>query len=122
MEISEKWKGTGRAEMSERTPSQLLAQRQRLIDEMSEEETPVADTALDLLQAVYRSLQQPLSVRMRAAAMALPFESPKLAVIATNTMSGERFAELLDRAIARSKAPYAVKQIELKAEPEPADE
>jgi hypothetical protein len=77
------------------------------------------DTALALLQAVYRNRQQTLSTRMRAAAMALPFESPKLAAMALSNMSGDRFAELLDRAIARSKASFP-KQIELK--PEPADE
>jgi hypothetical protein len=79
-----------------------------------EAQAPLGDTALDLLQAVYRDMQQPLSARMRAAIEALPFESPKLAVIATNSMSGDRFAELLDRAIARSKANYP-KQLELKA-------
>ena len=39
------------------------------------------------------------------AMAALPFESPKLAVTAINNMSGEDFARLLDRAIARSRNP-----------------
>jgi hypothetical protein len=73
-------------------------------------------SALELLQAIYRDTDQPLTVRMRAAKEALAFESPKLAVIATNSMSGDRFAELLDRAIARSKDRYP-KQLELKANP-----
>ena len=71
------------------------------------------ETSLDFLQKVYRSSRQPLAVRMRAAAIALPFESPKLTAMAVNTLSGQNFAAMLERAIARSQAPP--KQIELKA-------
>jgi len=39
---------------------------------------------------------------MRAAAVALPFEAPKLSAIATTSMSVNDFASALDRAIARS--------------------
>ena len=70
------------------------------------------ETSLDFLQ-VYRSSRQPLAVRMRAAAIALPFESPKLTAMAVNAPSGQNFAAMLERAIARSQAPP--KQIELKA-------
>jgi hypothetical protein len=52
-------------------------------------------TSLDLLRAVYRNPQIPLSVRMRAAMAAVPFESPKLAV--TAVVSEQSFAELLER-------------------------
>jgi hypothetical protein len=93
------------------------------LDDDEEMEVQIIDSALELLQAIYRSPAMKLSVRMRAAMAALPFESPKLAVIATNSMSGDRFAELLERGIARSRAPMEVKQIELKPNPsEPGDE
>ena len=49
---------------------------------------------------------------MRAAALAIPFETPKLAVV-TN-LSNENFAAMLDKAIARSRVP----ELELRAEPD----
>ena len=58
-------------------------------------------TSLELLQAVYCNEAVPLSVRMRAAIAALPFETPKLAVTAIGPMS-EGFAVQLKKAIARS--------------------
>ena len=64
--------------------------------------------ALGLLQAIYKSRGVPLSVRMRAAVEALPFESPKLS--ATAVLTGEDFAERLEKAIARS----GVKMIDAK--------
>ena len=63
------------------------------------------EISLDLLRRVYRSTQQPLSLRMRAAIEALPFEVPKLSATAIATMDGQSFAEALERAIARSKSP-----------------
>ena len=64
----------------------------------SEEQAP---TSLELLQAVYCNEAVPLSVRMRAAIAALPFETTKLAVTAIGPMS-EGFAMQLEKAIARS--------------------
>jgi hypothetical protein len=58
----------------------------------------------------------PLSVRMRAAVEALPFESPKLT--ATALLTSDDFASLLDRAIERSNGVREVKQIRL-ALPQP---
>ena len=69
-------------------------------------------SALDYLQDVYRGRRQADPQRMRAAALAIPFETPKLAV--TTNLSNENFAATLDKAIARSRVP----QLELKAEPE----
>jgi hypothetical protein len=60
-----------------------------------------AGSSLEFLQAIYRSTDQPLARRMRAAIAALPFESPKLAVTASfGPESG--FAARLEAAIERS--------------------
>ena len=55
-----------------------------VVEEVAE---PQAVTSLDLLRAVYRDPSQPLSVRMRAAAMCLPFEFPKLSVTGTASLA-----------------------------------
>jgi hypothetical protein len=58
--------------------------------------------SLDFLQACYRNPTLPLSTRMRAAGLALPFELPKLAVTAVLS-NQEDFATILDRRIARAR-------------------
>jgi hypothetical protein len=66
-------------------------------------------SSLAFLQAVYRSPNQTLHVRMRAAALCLPYEHPKLAV--TAVLDGtEDLGARLSRAIQRS-----AKVIELRA-------
>src|SRR6516164_5800076 len=62
-------------------------------------EIPAHGITLDLLRAVYRNNQLPLTTRMRAAIAALPFEVPKLAV--TAVVSEQDFATVLDRRLKR---------------------
>jgi hypothetical protein len=58
--------------------------------------------SLSFLQAIYRNPEVPLPVRMRAAMAALPFENPKLAVVAT--VDGNKdFAFQLDQAVERTR-------------------
>jgi hypothetical protein len=77
-------------------------------------EMPPDGTSLDLLKAVYRNPSLALSIRMRAAIAALPFESPKLAV--TAQVSEQDFATLLDQRLARIEAMKTVE-----ARPQPAE-
>jgi hypothetical protein len=58
--------------------------------------------SLEFLRAVYCNDKLPLSVRMRAAGMAIPYEFPKLAVTAIVPDDGS-FAMRLDRAVQRSR-------------------
>jgi hypothetical protein len=60
------------------------------------------ETSLDFLQSVYRCPSLPLHVRMRAAAQALPYEHPRMAVALQVDIRGD-FAERLERAILRSR-------------------
>ena len=70
------------------------------VNEMNDEiEIGQNGTALELMQAIYRSPTQELHTRMRAAMACLPFETPKLAVTAQVTDMG--VAELLDRRLKR---------------------
>jgi hypothetical protein len=60
----------------------------------------IGPSALTFLQAVYRDPDVPLSVRIKCAVEALPYETPKLS--ATAILSDEDFAQRLERAILRS--------------------
>ena len=85
-----------------------------IVKASDELELPPQATSLDLLQAVYRNPGFALHVRMRAAMAAIPFEHAKLAVTALIPDSGDRFAEQLEKAVARSG-----RVLELRAEPVP---
>jgi hypothetical protein len=73
---------------------------------MEDDESEI--TPLDFLEAVYLNPNLPLNTRMRAAIESAPYRHPKLSATAIATMDGKSFAEALDRAIARSRAPLAL--------------
>lgn len=64
------------------------------------------NSALAFLQAVYRSVDQPMHRRMRAADAALAYESPKQATSAGGLNKG--FADGLERVRNRSAAPALI--------------
>lgn len=67
----------------------------------SEPQELIATSSLDFLRSVYADPNQPMHRRLRAAVAALPFEYPKLAVVAS-LKEGGNFATRLEAAIARS--------------------
>ena len=66
---------------------------------MSFEEEGV--TSLKFLQTIYRNPEVPLPVRMKAAAIAIEYELPRLAV--TAMVNAGDFADQLEQAIERSR-------------------
>jgi hypothetical protein len=67
-----------------------------------------------ILVATYQGKYVPSHQQLRAAALALPFESPKLSVVGVTRDDGT-FAAQLDRAIARSRSGKVT--LELQANP-----
>jgi hypothetical protein len=68
----------------------------------AESQVSLANSSLEFLRAVYSDPGQPINRRLRAAIAALPFEHPKLAVVAS-FRADEGFAARLEAAIARSR-------------------
>jgi hypothetical protein len=68
-----------------------------------EKREPERINSLEYLQWIYRDPAQPISVRMRAAIEALPFETPKLTAVAVGQLHGEDFYARLERALRRSE-------------------
>ena len=63
-------------------------------------ETALPTEALDYLRSVYRNPLECTHVRLKAACIAIEYERPRLAVIAS--IGGDDFAERLGRCIERS--------------------
>jgi hypothetical protein len=104
-------------------PIAMIEAHQKRVDKMNGEfEIGPNGLSIDLLRAVYRNTALDLSVRMRAAQIAINFECPKLAVVAQITE--QDFAVLLDRRLENMRrleqAPANGKAIE--AVPSPAVE
>ncbi len=101
-----------------RTKLPSFANSANLVVEEEPKPTPMPKDirALQLLQMEYRGEIELTHHRRRAAIECLPFETPKLGVVATTTMNADDFATLLDKAIARS----GMKQIEATPAPAPS--
>jgi hypothetical protein len=69
--------------------------------EPQEPEGPEVGDSLDLLQSIYRDVATPMPTRMRAAALAIAYERPKLAVTGRVDMRG--FGDALDAVIAKGR-------------------
>jgi hypothetical protein len=86
------------------------------------DEGPEGETSLQLLQAIYRDKGQPLNVRVRCAIEALVHEYPKKGTDPGWQRDGKSFAEMLERAIERSKQPSLPAPMTIEHEPLPAEE
>src|SRR5260370_17834975 len=101
-----------------RTKLPSFANSANLVVEEEPKPTPMPKDirALQLLQMEYRGEIELTHHRRRAAIECLPFETPKLGVVATTTMNADDFASMLDRAIQRS----GMKVIEHQPAPSPS--
>jgi hypothetical protein len=75
--------------------------------------------SLDLLQAVYRHPALPLGTRIRAAALAIQHETPRL--LASAVITDHDIATLLDRRLERLAAIREGKFIEHQPQTEPVE-
>jgi hypothetical protein len=85
-------------------PPQTLHSIGEVLDRIEAQQAEAAETfkgnAHDLLVATYQGRYRPTPMQLRAAAIAIAYESPKLAV--TAYIAEDDFAERLERALARS--------------------
>ena len=58
--------------------------------------------AAEYLQSIYRNPMEETGKRIRAATEALPHESPRMSAVSVGYVTGNTFAERLDRAIEAS--------------------
>jgi len=72
---------------------------------------PPGALSLEFLQAIYRSATQPMARRLKAASIAIQYESPKLAVTAV-VEGSDSLAAKLNRAIERSARVEAYRLIQ----------
>jgi hypothetical protein len=94
-----------------KTPHEMIIAHQQRINALNAE-TNEPQSALEYLQDIYKGKREPDHARMRAASLAIQYESPRLAVVGV-LRDDAGFAAQLDRAIMRS-----AKVIELRADPQ----
>ena len=85
--------------------------RQAAFEDPDSIELPPGALSLEFLQAIYRSATQPMARRLKAASIAIGYESPKLAVTAVVDGS-DSLAARLNRAIERSARVEAYRLIQ----------
>src|SRR6516225_10884264 len=86
------------------------ARQAELVDEDSLELPPGA-LSLEFLQAIYRSAAQPMARRLKAASIAIQYESPKLSATLA-VQADDSWAAKLQGAIARSRQADAYRLIQ----------
>lgn len=86
------------------------------LDGITPDGGPASATALTLLQTLYRDARLPIEVRMKAAALAAPLESPRPGTTPPPPKHLADLARRLDEAWARTGRPEAAP-----ADPEGAD-
>src|SRR5262249_53801335 len=80
----------------------------RYVKEVDEPSIPEDIKALELLQMAYRGKVKLSAQQARCAIEALAYENPKVSAVAISHMTGNSFAEALDRAIQRSQSPRVI--------------
>jgi len=116
-EIRKLWLALGNDPVSDAIRLLLLTgQRRSEIGGLRWSEINLQEGVLVLaLQMVYRGEVKLSAQQMRAAIEVLSFEEPKLATVGVAHLTGQDFAAMLDRAIARSLAGPPPKLIEAQA-------
>jgi hypothetical protein len=71
-----------------------------------EQSLPEGITARQFMQMVMRGEIEPTPRQMTAAKVLIEYQEPKLSAVAIGHMDGTSFAQALERALARSSAPY----------------
>jgi hypothetical protein len=78
---------------------------------------PKDASALEVLQMGYRGEVKLTPQQIRCAEATLPHENPRMSAVAVGYLTGDTFAERLERAIQRSDRARMPKLIEARAEP-----
>jgi len=87
-----------------RLPSFAYPENLKVAEEEQEViELAPGETSLHFFQRVYRSTSQPMSRRMSAAREAIAHEHPRMSAVSVGYLTGNTFAERLDRALDRSE-------------------
>src|SRR5215471_5479290 len=94
----------------EYSPAELIEERQRRVDEMNGlVALPKGTTARQALEMEMRGEVELTPRQHNAAKVLIEYEEPRLSAVAVGHLDGNSFAQALERALARSSAPYVPK-------------